>query len=334
MLPEEDLVKIARTKGEFLDAPVVLEELTRSRQALPRLIALEKAVQAMTGAVRTPAHEQWVIGAPIPKSERRRVRSTQEWTQSLSQIARDVDALRFRFEMLQKRWELVSQGGFSPRFRKKVRASLDDFAVGSLDKIRRLNSMITRISGISLRKGFVDPGSIEARPPRSFMVPDNRNLRLRVKGAVARVTADFETDIANDAVLKTIKASIEDYWRGNFVVAGKTMRFRTTVNIRKLPPGRGFSPGSLTLREAADTIAHANAGGIVFDRDLRYDVAPHEFGHVLGLSDEYTEGYRAAEWAAVNRQKRGSLMGSLGADILPRHLKTTYQLLRRRSLVN
>lgn len=340
-LSEQTRLKVSRAKAEFLDEPVVLEELTRRRQTLSRLRALEKDIQdaqprnePYAGTVMVPAHEQWRIGAPVPEPEREQRSFVHERTDRLPQLARDVDALSFRFETLRKRLELASRGGFSERLREKTRAALEDFASEALDGVRTLNAKITRIAAIALPRGFMEPGAIDARLRGIVFVPNNRNLRMRVTENAALVTVDFETDIDNDDVLKTVAASIEDYWRGEFVLAGRTRNFQTRVNIRRLAPGQAFSPGSLTLREAVDTVASASKDGIVFDRDLAYSTPAHEFGHILGLNDEYTEGYRAADRTRVQRRNMGSLMGSLEGGVQSRHLRTAYQLLRRRSLEN
>jgi len=330
-LPAKTREKAARAKAEFLDSTVVLEELARARQTVPRLHELEKSVQAFFKQDNggAPAHEAWRIGRPIPKSQREKNASVQELTDSLPRLAKAVESVRFKFEKFQKRWELVTTKGFSKRLQESVRKGYEEFLGEALNAIRALNSSITRVSAVSLPKGFRDPGAIEGRMRSVIWVPDNKNLRLRVKGDTAEVRVLFETDIQEDAVLAAIKASIEDYWRGEFDYGGKTMRFKTSVSIRKV---QTFSPGALTLRAAVDTVAHAGQTGIVFDRDLDYPTPAHEFGHILGLNDEYTEGYRAADRTAVSRQNAGSLMGSLGGDVLPRHLKTAYQLLKRRSL--
>jgi len=330
-LPAKTREKAARAKAEFLDSTVVLEELARARQTVPRLHELEKSVQAFFKQDNggAPAHEAWRIGRPIPKSQREKNASVQELTDSLPRLAKAVESVRFKFEKFQKRWELVTTKGFSKRLQESVRKGYEEFLGEALNAIRALNSSITRVSAVSLPKGFRDPGAIEGRMRSVIWVPDNKNLRLRVKGDTAEVRVLFETDIQEDAVLAAIKASIEDYWRGEFDYGGKTMRFKTSVSIRKV---QTFSPGAQTLRAAVDTVAHAGQTGIVFDRDLDYPTPAHEFGHILGLNDEYTEGYRAADRTAVSRQNAGSLMGSLGGDVLPRHLKTAYQLLKRRSL--
>jgi hypothetical protein len=163
-------------------------------------------------------------------------------------------------------------------------------------------------------------------------VPDNANLRLMTEPGGYRVEADFETDIQDDAVLKTVKESIEDYWQGRFDWQGRELSFRVAVSIKRLSPGQEFSEGSLRLWDGHDGISHAMPDGIVLSRGLGYNTPAHEFGHIMGLADEYREGYDHELMAGVYLENEASLMGHWKGKVLPRHLKTAYQLLRRRSL--
>lgn len=333
-LPAAALSEISRSKSEFLAESVLLEELARHRQTAARAADLERSLRAglADGGAGTEDPERWRIGRPIPSSERG-LGGRVEFVHSLSADAAGLEDARFRLAALERRARLAADGGrFSERLRRRVDAELAAFRAETLKRARETLEWTVRAVSFTIPRSFLNPGLLESRPRRVAHIPDNKNLRLSVRDGEALISVRFETDLRDDEVLRTIRDSIEDYWRGEFVLDGRLVRLRTQAAIRKIPPGAPFSPGSLALTDSGGAPAHASASAIFFGRDLPYAAAAHEFGHILGLRDEYQEGYRPAGREIVVREDEASLMGARAGAVLPRHLKTVYRLLRRRSL--
>lgn len=333
-LPAAALSAIARSKSEFLAESVLLEELARHRQTSARATDLERSLLAglAEGGSDTEGLERWRIGRPIPSSERGRSRRG-EFFHSLSADAAGLEDVRLRLETLERRSRLAADGGlFSERLRRRVDAELAAFRAEALKKVRDILEWSVRAVSFTIPQSFLTPGLLESRTRRVAHIPDNKNLRLSVRDGEALISVRFETDLRDDEVLRTIRDSIEDYWRGEFSLDGRLVRLRTRVAIRKIPPGAPFSPGSLALTDSGGVTPHASASVIFFSHDLPYAVAAHEFGHILGLPDEYQEGYRPSGREIVIRADGASLMGARDGAVLPRHLRTVYRLLRRRSL--
>ncbi|MDD5656808.1 MAG: hypothetical protein PHF00_06090 [Elusimicrobia bacterium] len=194
----------------------------------------------------------------------------------------------------------------------------------------RAEAAIARFPAITFVKALLGPDR------RAFYyVPDNKGLRLVPEPGGFRVEADFQTDIRDPEVRRVVKASIEDYWRGEFSYGGKTLRLRARVTIRPLAEGEPFAPERLQLVDGkdADLTSVTSESRVTLSRLFRYDTPAHEFGHVLGLVDDYREDYDPGTRSAVYTRLPGSLMSSSDGSLQPRHLKLAYQLLRRRRLV-
>ena len=83
------------------------------------------------------------------------------------------------------------------------------------------------------------------------------------------------------------------------------------------------------MRLIEGTESYANGSTIGLSRDLGYSAPAHEFGHILGLDDEYTEEYSGETGHLTTVQNQGSLMGSHTGDVLERHLLQVYGALLR-----
>jgi hypothetical protein len=248
-------------------------------------------------------------------------------------LERNIKDWEFYMGKYLSRYRIVMR---EPRFSQVLRDQMTQVLSNFLGRFFQtqggLHSNLERIPGFSLHSSFVNPLAITAKAHSIVWVPDNANLRLIPEPGGYRVEAAFETDIQDDSVLKTVKDSIEEYWDGRFDWNGSPTGLRARIDIKKLAPGQAFSAGSLRILDSRSGVSHATRDTIVLDRNLRYDVPAHEFGHILGLADEYREGYDPDLAAAVMLQNHASIMGSPKGKVLPRHLKTVYQLLRRHSL--
>jgi hypothetical protein len=329
----------AEVCNRFLRNHAVLNEFIHHRQAARIFGALRKSARALVAPSeqQTYAADRWIIDPPIP-SEQRGLEADREEFNHSSKTAEMEDIVKrwqFDLEKYLSRYRIVMQNPrFSQSFRDKMTQELSAALGRFFQKELYVYHGLERVSSSSLHKSFLDPWALTARAHRAAWVPDNANLRLVPEPGGYRVEADFETNIQDDAVLKTVKASIEEYWRGHFEDNGRDYSFRVVVSIKKLAPDQAFLAGSLRLMDSLSAVSNASPDTIVLDHRLGYGVPAHEFGHIMGLNDEYREGYDPDLAAAVHLQNRASLMGNSqeGGKVLPRHFKTAYQLLRRHSL--
>jgi hypothetical protein len=326
---------IAEVRGRYLGDYAALNELMHHRQAAGLFGALQqKAVSLVAPSQQGDyAADRWSIQPPLPAAQRGTAPDQEErLIIGTGETERNIKDWQFYLEKYLSRYRIaMNNPRFSPRLREQTTQVLSTFLGRFFQTEGALHSNLERVPGFSLHNSFVNPRAVTARPRHIVWVPDNANLRLVPEAGGYRVEAAFETDVQDDAVLKTVKDSIEEYWRGRFDFGGRGSAFRVVVSIRKLAAGQQFSEGSLRLMDSRSGVSHAMRDTIVLDRNLRYDVPAHEFGHILGLADEYREGYDPDLSAAVMLQNHASIMGSPRGKVLPRHFKLAFQLLRRHS---
>ena len=326
----------AEVRDRYLRNHAALNELLRHRQASGIFSALQqKAVSLVAPSEQHQyAEDRWTLQPPLPAAQRGTAPDgEQRILLGTGETERNIKDWQFYLEKYLTRYRIAAQSPrFSQRVREQMTQTLSTFLGRFFQTEGALHSNLERVAGFSLHNSFVNPRAVTARPRRIVWIPDNKNLRLVAEPGGYRVEAAFETDIQDDAVLANVEASIEDYWRGRFESGGQESTFRVVVSVRKLAPGAQFSDGSLRLVDSRGGVSHAMRDTIVLDRNLRYDIPAHEFGHILGLADEYREGYDPDLAAAVMLQNHASIMGSPQGKVLPRHFKLAFQLLRRRSL--
>lgn len=97
------------------------------------------------------------------------------------------------------------------------------------------------------------------------------------------------------------------------------------------PTLNGSAP---SLEDAGAHVSRADADSILLSRKADYATPAHEFGHVIGLVDEYEETYNPEHKAGMHVQYPSSLMASMAGKVLPRHFKLAYQLLKRQRLIS
>ncbi|MDD5657132.1 MAG: hypothetical protein PHF00_07745 [Elusimicrobia bacterium] len=246
----------------------------------------------------------------------------------LRKVSEDIAAARANFERVLERWRLAcGTPRFSAGLRDKLKRRLDMFLEELRPWLPFALSQVTRFTGPS------GTFAKTLRPDRRTIlhVPSSPALRLSPESEGFLLRATFETDIQDPRVLAAVKASIEGYWRGRFELNGKTRGLRTEIAFKTLAPDENFSPDGLRLTDGGgrEYINRAGAWGILLAGKLEHATPAHEFGHVIGLADEYIETYDAEARSGVHTQFPGSLMGSRTGKILPRHLKKACLLLRR-----
>ena len=231
---------------------------------------------------------------------------------SLSAIAERADSRRFMLERQARRAAITaSDPRFSAAFRRKHRRRLESLFLKTAPYSSWYDDMATQLVGNRLLNQFIAPerrGAV-AGP---LHVPSNPNLALRFSREEGFVLqAALTTDIAEPAVAEYVKASIEDYWRGVVGTAAGPVPLRTAVTVRRLGPGERFADDDLRLTETGGLGAYATRLGIAFARRIPFwGTAAHEFGHVLGLPDDYRVDFDPRAVAFRESGDRASLMAS------------------------
>lgn len=320
-----------RARSQFLDDDVLLEELARARQAKTRLAGLERTAHAQLSPAAAEAAQssegEWVVPKPVPDSERDHRDAPVRFELSLSEIARYVDEAQFRLETLSTRYHVAANAHrFSKELVGRLYTEFNGFLAALQAWIPQSQANVSRFPLVTLRAAF----SSADKAHKVMQVPSTADLRLVNEPGGFLVKARFETDIDDADVLGAVKSSIESHWKGDFALHGKSYRFRTEVTIKTLGPGQVPSEGGLRLIDGKDSVSNVLGTRLTLGRSWSYDTPAHEFGHIMGLADEYTETYNARKRAAEHVQP-GNIMGADHGRVEARHLKTAYLLLRRRS---
>ncbi|MBI5624877.1 MAG: hypothetical protein HY924_13965 [Elusimicrobia bacterium] len=339
---------LAEVDRRFLSSRAALFEVTHYLQTIRTLRKLHGKVESLlapspaqsrtapsgeTGQAQQKPEHPWQIKPAPPKDQRGKSRDGEvSLVNKTADWAATVKQWQFLVEKHLSRYQIAMRGTLSRRAMEFTAQQLISLLEDYKRKSGVLFSGIERVTSYSLVNTFINPDSIAGSSHGIVWVPDNKNLRLVPEKGGYAVKASFETDIQDDNVLRSVKASIEEYWQGSFEFRGETHAFRTEVTITKLAPGAAFSQGALTIRDNAKWLSMAGPDVILLSRDLHYATAAHEFGHTMGLADEYRNGYDPERRASVEIQNPASIMSSLSGDVLPRHLKLAFLLLKRRSL--
>ena|GEM_PF-161935 len=293
-LPLDARILAGRTLYRFLAKDVLVEELVKARQEKNQLAELNK----LTGKEDV---KPWEIPEPedldspvhknvLPVTKKR---SPTLFMRSIKK--RIALLLRLRSEQL-----IAQRNGLSVQAR--LSEKLEDYSRRIAEWSDWASRILTNYHSLRLRNNFIAPlrNLYSAKEGGSY--PTKNGLSLFKEPGGFLLKADFETDIDEPAVLETVKKSIESYWNGSFELNGEQKKIRVQVNIRKLDKWDSFSGNALKLQEGADS--HAWWESIWLSRDLDFGTPAHEFGHILGLPDEYRE------WIDVKKRQYVQISGS------------------------
>lgn len=319
----------AKARDKLLDSKQVVNGLAEAHDLQARVARLEASFLALRPAAPSapPSTPKMDIPSPIPKAKRSKEGEAPiAYRVSMPDLKDAVEDALFALERIRVRGNLAEDPKYTDGLRAKVAAEASRRADKIGSYLSYWKSAAARFSEATIGRSFVVD-----KTHRIDRVPRHPGLSLIQEPGGFLLKARFKTDFRDPEVSRMVQRSLESYWRGRFAYGGRVYRFRTKVSIEPLRPGESFPPDFLELVDGKGGISRAGSSRITLGK-FAYDTPAHEFGHVLGLEDDYKETYvpdaRAGDFTLIP----GSIMGAADGSVLPRHLKVVYQLLRRNRL--
>ena len=326
--------RAAESEKVLADGSLV-QALILARQAHNKLIPLNalipkdaKDAESGEDGLMIPS---WEIPQPTTRSEREKIREEKGARQTIlyamPDTVKEIAAYSFAAEQALSRIKILGGRSFSEKFKERIQDDLKK----TFSDVRSLffydDSLVTRFRNITIFKGF-----LKRKTRKTCSRAIHEGLQMVERSGNFVIRAHFLTDIPDEAVLRAVKASIEDYWRGEFSYRGKNYRIETQVSFEPIASRKMIAENVLQLLDGGNANSSVSGSIVSLQRDFNYGTPAHEFGHILGLNDEYFETYDFSRHALESLVTMDSLMNSSGTgETLPRHFKTAYQLQRRRA---
>ena len=316
-LPEPVRLEAAAIRGRFVGNHSAASLLALSRQAIGTAKEAEQALQrrGFADVGKSLVDPAWNPSEPEALPEPKAQGET-------AQFVMDVHALELQlkdawkiFESAAWRHERAVQLGMS----QKNQAATEQAAREKAERLKEALDSAVKYADYAV--GAIYPFIFSFYPldqDAAWSLHPGLKLVETPKGY--RILAAFATAIDRADVIETFRHSIERYWRGAFTRDGRRVEVETAVDVLILRPDQE-SPQDRLLLKDGKSHSSATPDGIALERRFDFAVPAHEFGHVLGLPDEYRTVFEEERVSIRSENPESSLMGSLVGLVQPRHLE-------------
>lgn len=329
-LPEEARQPARRARERYLSEDRLTGALLWGRQEKERVARARlraKADGALPRSAATTSQTAPWSPPSQPGPPARAGTGTTRFVRDLRALKRDFDEETALYELARGRRDAALRRRLPAASREREQARWKAAAGRFSTFLTRYEQAVDYHLDHALRMGFSDA----AARGRSLFVPTQPGLSLTRDGDGYRLEAELETRIDDPGVIEAFRRAVESYWNGRVETPDGAIPLRTRVRVRKLGSNEAFSPLAIRLLDGG-TASGGGAFAVLLRRDFELGVAAHEFGHVLGLPDEYVNDYRPEDYQAVNESDQSSLMSSSRTGLVqPRHLAEIVRLFALRA---
>lgn len=298
------------------------DRIAEARRILTAENVREETKDRIIGADRLK--DGWRPPAPDVRPPLKASRGVERWSEELRDVSGQFQKQLSVFQLAQNRRNAAGKARLATASAARETGRWERAARAFGEFLDSHGSSVDYFLHHTLRHGF----SRMIRRGAPLRIPDNPNLILRETAEGYLLEAVFATSIREPAVVDAFRRSIESYWTGHFKEKGRRRRFETRISVRVLGEGEKPSPDALLLEDGM-TASGAAERRISLRRDFDFFVPAHEFGHILGLPDEYVNDYDPDGMKIVDAQDRASVMASNSGLVLRRHLARAVALLRQ-----
>ncbi|MEK7382668.1 MAG: hypothetical protein AAB262_05205 [Elusimicrobiota bacterium] len=298
------------------------DRIAEARRALIAENIREEAQDRNIGADRLK--EGWRPPAPDARPPEKAGRGIDRWSQGLRDMTGVFQEQLSLFQLAQNRRDAAGKARLSPASAARETGRWENAARAFAIVLDSHGSSVDYFLDHTLRLGF----SRMIRRGKPIRIPTNPGLALRETAEGYLLEAAFETSMREQAVVDAFRRSIESYWTGRFKEKGRPRLFQTRISVRVLAEGAEPSPNALLLVDGL-TASGAAERHIMLRRDFTFSTPAHEFGHILGLPDEYANDYDPDLMKIVNAQNQASVMASHKGLVQAGHFARVVALLRQ-----
>ncbi|OGR96699.1 MAG: hypothetical protein A2V88_01595 [Elusimicrobia bacterium RBG_16_66_12] len=330
--PPETRNMAREVRDDYLKERRLLSALAWGRQEQNRIAEARRALIAENVREATQSRkvgadrlkEGWQPPAPDARPPEKAGRGIDRWSESLRDMAGTFQNRFSLFQLAQNRHDTAAKTRLSPASAARETGRWENSAHAFGEFLDSHESSVDYFLDHTLRMGF-NRMATRGKPLR---IPTNPNLVLRKTAKGYRLEASFVTMIREQAVIDSFRRSIESYWTGRFEEKGRRRLFETRIRVRVLAEGEKPSPDALLLEDGM-TVSGTAERRILLRRDFDFSTPAHEFGHILGLPDEYVNDYDPEGMKIVDAQNRASAMASHRGLVQARHFARVVALLRQ-----